>query len=267
MQLILASQKIFEIGNIMRQVAQVDSIRITELKSSASTNSDLIQATQNGQCSIGDLFWTQHQTSGRGRLNRNWIAPQGNISFSIVLPLPQIPKQIPLLNFVTALAVCDTIEQIHAIRTQIKWPNDILIHNLKVCGILGEIVDAKSAVVGVGLNLNSMQRDFPHELQSSITTLKDVCHTHIDFEFFLTHMSRNLKRRWDQFTLCALDVILAVSSRLAWVGQPIRITESASEIFDGTLLGLDDSGQLVTVSQSGCINSWIAGDVSLRRQS
>lgn len=264
--MIVASQKIFEIGNIMRQVAQVDSIRLIELQTSASTNSDLVHAVQNGQSSIGDLFWTQQQTSGRGRLNRKWIAPQGNLSFSIALPLPQIPKHIPILNFVTALAVCDTIEHIHAIRAQIKWPNDILIHNLKICGILGEIIDAKSAVVGVGLNLNSTRCAFPHELQTTITTLIDATRTHTDPRFFLEQFVHNLKLRWDQFSHRATDVITAVSTRLAWMGQPIRIIESTNQSTDGILLGLDDSGHLVTVTQNGCLNTWLAGDISLKEK-
>ena len=112
------------------------------------------------------VAYTYHQTNGRGRLGRTWEGSKDNIAFSILLK----PKKqdIAILSLLTGLAVSNAIDTY--IKTLIKWPNDIIINDKKVCGILAESIISNQIdayVVGIGININqtsfwigNAQRDF-----------------------------------------------------------------------------------------------------------
>jgi BirA family biotin operon repressor/biotin-[acetyl-CoA-carboxylase] ligase len=111
----------------------------------------------------GTIVVAQEQTGGRGRLGRKWISPPGSLSLSIILR--PTPIYLPRLIMVASLAASHSIETVTGLKTQIKWPNDILIRGKKVCGILvrselrGRGVDF--AVMGIGMNVNLHPSAFP----------------------------------------------------------------------------------------------------------
>src|SRR5205823_14962051 len=118
-----------------------------------------------------------------GRMNRRWISPGGGIWLSIILR-PKMPaKKSPLLGFVAALAVGDTIAQKTGLKSKVKWPNDILINHKKVCGILLDIAikggGIEYAVIGIGINANANIRkilqymDVSQESDVGVTSLKN----------------------------------------------------------------------------------------------
>ena len=105
------------------------------------------------------VIWAEEQTHGRGRFNRAWYSSPGkDLTFSILLPLEsRVSKLRHNITQITALSVARLLED-YGLKPHIKWPNDVLIHKKKVCGILCEIVELglkTYAVLGIGLNVNS----------------------------------------------------------------------------------------------------------------
>lgn len=124
----------------------------------------------------GTLIVAEQQTKGRGRLERNWESVHSkSILLSLILR-PEIPiQQTPQLTLLTAVAIAQTLEQFAIANVQIKWPNDILIENRKVAGILTELqaeADQVSAVIiGIGINVNEKAADFSKEISAKATSL------------------------------------------------------------------------------------------------
>jgi BirA family biotin operon repressor/biotin-[acetyl-CoA-carboxylase] ligase len=126
----------------------------------------------------GTLIIAERQSAGKGRLGREWFSPVGGIWLSIIL-YPQLPPSyIPRITLMSAVAVVKAIKVCTQIESQIKWPNDILISEKKVCGILTEMsaeLDMINwVVVGIGINVNIDHRKFPENIQANTISLKEV---------------------------------------------------------------------------------------------
>lgn len=158
------------------------------IESVDSTNTQAKLLAQQGATN-GTVVLAEHQTNGKGRLGRQWCSPKGaGLWFSILLR-PQIsPMQISGITLVTGLAVCKAIRKYTKLNALIKWPNDVIIGNKKLCGILTEM-SAKTdkidyVVVGVGINVNTLE--FDEEIAQKATSLKKETGKTINREEFLT---------------------------------------------------------------------------------
>lgn len=146
------------------------------------------------------VIWAEEQTAGRGRFTRIWTSAAGkDLTFSMLLPLNNMEKdRWPNIPQVAALAVAEIIER-HGLAAKIKWPNDVLVNQKKICGILCESVKRKgkyNAVLGIGVNVNSSQEalaDIPVPATSlsqelnTIVPLEPLCLNFIDVtvQYFL----------------------------------------------------------------------------------
>ncbi len=113
----------------------------------------------------------EEQTAGRGRLEREWSSPKSaGLYFSIILRPSFEQTQWPLITLMTAVAVNETLRDACAVETDIKWPNDVLAGDKKLCGILAETVETaagRAVVVGIGINLMN------HALQTDLAASCD----------------------------------------------------------------------------------------------
>jgi len=120
----------------------------------------------------GTVVIADTQTAGRGRLSRAWLSPEGSLAMSLILK-PSLDN-LPQLVMIASLAVVRAIKKVAGLKTQIKWPNDVLIKGKKVCGILmeneikGERVNF--AIIGIGINVNFDPSAFP-EISDIATSL------------------------------------------------------------------------------------------------
>src|SRR5690554_5559179 len=119
-----------------------------------------------------DIIIANEQLQGRGRSKRNWDTESGkDIAMSILLK-PKDIKSISLLSLLTSAAVYDVIKT-YSLDVKIKWPNDILVNNKKISGILLESVyklNFEAVIIGIGINVNST--NFPTEILNKATSLK-----------------------------------------------------------------------------------------------
>lgn len=129
---------------------------------------------------LGDLdsFIAETQSSGKGRNSKNWFSPKGGLWFSILIE--NFSDNEGALSLLCATATCEVLEG-HNLLTNIKWPNDIIFKGKKLGGILIEKVQGKF-IIGIGLNLNLSNSDFPIPLKDVVITSKDTLHKELDIE-------------------------------------------------------------------------------------
>jgi BirA family transcriptional regulator, biotin operon repressor / biotin---[acetyl-CoA-carboxylase] ligase len=108
----------------------------------------------------GAVAVTDHQTAGRGRLGRQWIAPPGSSILCSIALRPPADRPKPQLSLVGGVAVADTLERSLGLSVQIKWPNDVMVNRRKVAGVLAEARD-EAVVVGIGINVNQTRDELP----------------------------------------------------------------------------------------------------------
>jgi len=123
----------------------------------------------------GTVVVADMQTSGRGRRGRSWYSPRNQGIYMSGILRPVLPlKEISRISLVTAVAVAETFQEELNLPVCIKWPNDILINNKKIAGILAEVVTDMDGieyiVVGIGLNINNRLDDFPRDLRTLATS-------------------------------------------------------------------------------------------------
>jgi BirA family biotin operon repressor/biotin-[acetyl-CoA-carboxylase] ligase len=141
-----------------------------------STNDEMLRFGE-GEASSGTILFAETQSAGRGQFGRPWASANGlGLWFSILLRMEINDRVIPALSQFAAVAIIDALRSLGVNPVGIKAPNDVLIGELKVAGILVETRVGKNpfAVVGVGLNVNQRRDDFPPEIRSRAVSLSMV---------------------------------------------------------------------------------------------
>jgi BirA family biotin operon repressor/biotin-[acetyl-CoA-carboxylase] ligase len=158
--------------------------RLLHFSQLPSTNSYLKEKGTVGE-QEGLIVLADTQTMGRGRLDRKWFSPAGGLYFSVLLrPMTLHLKETPIITLTVGVAVASVLQSALGLTPQLKWPNDVLLANKKVAGILVESAfigqDIDYAVIGVGVNANTQVTEFPSEVQKTTTTLQEMLHRMID---------------------------------------------------------------------------------------
>jgi len=194
----------------------------------------------------GTVVITDNQIAGRGRQANKWISiPGKSLTFSIIIYPKELPSKINLYSLFAGLAITDCLIE-NNINAQLKWPNDILINNKKVGGILceskmnGGII--KSMVIGIGLNVNEDISEFPKDLHNNATSLKIESGKQYQLEVLLAnilnHLEQNFKNKKTKSQL------LDWEQRSAHLGQKV-IFHTGNETITGIFKGLSSAGQAI----------------------
>ena len=174
------------------------SPQILRFESLPSTNREAAGRAAQGAAE-GLCIVAAEQTAGRGRLQRQWISPKdAGLYFSIVLRPRFEQASWPLLTLMAAVAVHDALHEACAFETDIKWPNDILAGEKKLCGILAETVETslgRAVVVGIGINLTNLS--FPVELEAVATSVETCTGRPPDLEVVLDALLRSLAKHYE----------------------------------------------------------------------
>lgn len=239
--------------------------QIININSCPSTNTLLKEQLINGDSKVGTVLITKEQTHGRGRYDRIWVAPPGNLCFSLAVQTPQKAEKVYQLNLIAALSLVRTIRQLYYIDVKFKWPNDVIINNLKLAGILSEsVLQKNTAIIGIGLNLNSLPNNFPEDLRSTLTTLKHETGSMIDQKTFLNCFLEIFSQDLDVFFKEGLNAFQSeLHSCLAWKNTNVRIIESEDQQYLAKILHMDGDGFLLVATTAGEIRRVVAGDVRL----
>jgi BirA family biotin operon repressor/biotin-[acetyl-CoA-carboxylase] ligase len=244
--------------------------QILRFESLPSTNLEAARRAQEG-APEGVCVVAREQTAGRGRLQRNWVSPKdAGLYLSVILRPKLDPSIWPLLSLMAAVAVHDALLDSCHLETDIKWPNDILVDEKKLCGILTETVETSSgraAVVGIGINLTS--NSLPSELDRVATSIEAATGETPDGEALLDALLHTFARQYQVLQQPAgPDAIITRWSAHSSYGEgkPIQVTDS-NETFAGTTRGLERDGALRVETNAGEIRIVRAGDVASVRPS
>jgi BirA family transcriptional regulator, biotin operon repressor / biotin---[acetyl-CoA-carboxylase] ligase len=223
-----------------------------------STNRYLVDEAAAGSAS-GLVAVADEQSAGRGRLGRSWVAPAGaSLLASVLLDTGAPPEHRHLALVAAALAALDSVEEHCGFRPRVKWPNDLVVGDRKLAGLLAETAAGNSVVVGMGLNVD--WQSFPPEIAETATAcnLEGRPAPRADL---LVSWLRGLDRRLravDDGGPAALHADQIAAS--ATIGRRVRV-ERARDVLEGDALGLTELGHLVVMTGDGVEHTVSAGDV------
>lgn len=236
--------------------------RITRYDTIGSTNAEALALAHRGE--RGPLWIVaRRQTAGRGRRGRTWISDEGNLYATLLISEPAPPDRVAELSFVAALALADAVAELApglVRRLALKWPNDLLLDQRKLAGILieGETINRRLAVaIGIGVNCAHHPTDTAYPATSLAAA---GCAGTPDL--VLTALSRTMVGRlmqWQRgngFAAIRSDWL----ARAAQLGGEIRVVLGAEDCV-GRFAGIDETGRLVLHGRDGTIRTIAAGDV------
>ncbi|WP_440952547.1 biotin--[acetyl-CoA-carboxylase] ligase [Methanococcoides sp. FTZ1] len=202
----------------------------------------------------GTVVIAETQESGRGRKGDHWVSPKGGIWLSVILKPGILPAHAPRLTLMAGVAVANTMRQF-GIDASIKWPNDIVIGEKKVCGILTEM-DAEAdhigfVVIGIGINANVSVEELPEEFRGSSTSLSSVIGESINRAEFVRDLLRSLESEYMRFKIDGFDKILDDWTSLSnTIGRQVDVI-TPHKIVSGKAVGVTPDGALVVEDEEG----------------
>jgi BirA family biotin operon repressor/biotin-[acetyl-CoA-carboxylase] ligase len=233
-----------------------------------STNSKAYQLALNG-AGEGEVVISESQEKGRGRLGRQWFSPPFlNLYLSVILRPKIPPHQAPLITLMAAVATADAIRRFSGLLPLIKWPNDILLRDRKVAGLLNEIHSEMDrihfVILGIGVNLNMDEEKFLRETLSVATSLKIEMGQTVSRKGFLQSLLLELERWYSIFLEEGSAVVLeAWRDRACIKGREVKVT-SFGKTFVGTAIDVDSDGALILETGDGKQKRVMAGDIEYR---
>jgi BirA family biotin operon repressor/biotin-[acetyl-CoA-carboxylase] ligase len=241
--------------------------RLICFRETESTNMVAFRLAEEG-AEEGTVVVSEAQHHGKGRMGRRWESPPGvNLYCSLILCPPIFPMQAAQLTFLSAVAVARAISETTALQPEIKWPNDVLVGGRKVAGLLNEMSAETEKinfiVLGIGININMRQDQFPEDLRHPATSLaleagRDISRldvtrallTALDdfYDAYLAHGYDPIREEW--------------LSRCTMNGREVRVTFQNS-VQEGMVMGIDEDGALLIRLHDGRVERVMAGDVTM----
>lgn len=229
-----------------------------------STNTLLLNKRNNYNTN-GTVLFAEKQTKGRGRKDRNWYsAPDSNLTFSVLLTKDKfLFRNINFINLASSLSVAVSIENLYQLKTNLKWPNDVLISSKKTSGILIESSSQgnkiERVVIGIGVNVN--QNSFQGNFNYPPTSIRIELGKIVERERFLAEILNNLEEELEKIKTGKNNLLNEWRSRCDMIGEKIAIKEEDKEIY-GIFEDIDDEGFLLLKTKNK-IEKIHFGDVTL----
>ncbi|WP_186526190.1 biotin--[acetyl-CoA-carboxylase] ligase [Leekyejoonella antrihumi] len=252
-------------GGLLRQRLSTTTWHDTVVRSEVgSTNEELLIDPRPWRVLVAD-----HQTTGRGRLERSWVAPAGtSIAMSASMPLPQDAGRWGWVPLLVGVAVRRALLQLTDLELGLKWPNDVLAREQpgrewrKIAGILCNATGGSHpvVVVGVGLNVHQTAAELPVDTATSL----DLCGAHVSREDVVVAVLGALaevEKGWDTATWDD-----RYRSACVTLGQEVRIQLSEGEVARGPAVDIDRMGRLVLQTPSGLVPHAVGDVVHVRRE-
>ena len=234
-----------------------------------STNTEAAHQAKRG-ANEGLCVVAKQQTEGRGRHGRVWISPEdAGLYFSIVLRPKLEMRFLTLVPLMSAVAVFDVLQELYQLKPDIKWANDVLVNDKKICGILAETAETNlglAIIVGIGINLQSA--NFSPELREIATSIESETNQTPNLENLLEDLTDKLSNYyWILHTDDGANKI-----RQAWTRRSSYAFEREvsvileNEMIFGTTCGIEPNGALRVETDTGEIKIIHAGDVTKLRK-
>ena len=229
--------------------------KLIVLKSTDSTNNELKRLARDGEES-GTVICAYTQTAGRGRFGRQWKSDKGGLYFSIFLRADLPPSDIASITLASGYAVCLAIRKYTGLDAKIKWPNDIIIDNKKVCGILTEIAAQSDRldyiVTGIGINVNNSE--FPEEIKNKATSIFTETGKLTDKSIFFGKVLAYLDKVLTSFLISiSIDDMEDFKKLCATLDREVSV-QRGGNVITGKAVDITPKGELVIKTDDGEMN-------------
>ena len=257
----------------MGEEGNLDGFPITLLEETISTSEGAMEQAGNGAAAYSVVV-AETQTGGRGRLGKSWQSPPGTgIYCSIILQPDLCPEDLPKITLAAGLAAAKALEAVTKLSIGIKWPNDLILEERKLGGILCETAgmqrEARPVVIlGIGININSPRSVFPADLQDTATSLLIVTGSEHCRSDLLKAILLEVKKTVELFEREGFALILSEwRQRDVTLGRELSWVTMTGDVVKGVSMGSDDSGQLLIRDKRGRIHEVLSGDVNILKNS
>jgi BirA family biotin operon repressor/biotin-[acetyl-CoA-carboxylase] ligase len=225
--------------------------------STVSSTMDIARQKARNECPDFTVVIAGHQDQGRGRLNRSWHSAEGGLYLTIVLRPTISPVLSPRLGFAASLALVQTLRSLYGIDAMVKWPNDILVAERKVSGMLAEMEAETDRIkfinIGLGINVNND----PTPVEPSAISLRELLGRSISRKKLLAEFLDRLER---QVNPRHLETVLQKWKQYSnTIGRHVKII-THNETSEGTAVDVDDNGALILQLADGSYKKIIYGD-------
>jgi len=254
--------KVFDVERVRSLLVVGELVWSLRYEPVCTSTQDLARAAAGEGADQGLVVITGEQRAGRGRLGRTWLAPTGSaLLFSVVLRPPvDLVAQLPLM---AGVVVAGGIESATGARTNLKWPNDVLLNDRKLAGILLEHPAGSAVILGVGVNVSQS----PAQLPEAATSLRVGLGRTVERENLLAAILNDLGNAYERADREGVDwIVPAWRSRSRMLGRPVRVTREGATI-EGIAEDIAADGALLLRLQDGQRLSVVAGEVEQVRSS
>ena len=243
--------------------------RITVLETVDSTNNLAKRQALQG-APDGAIYLADEQTGGKGRLGRSFVSPPGcGIYLSVLLRPDCSPSALPHVTAMAAVATCNAIEAACGVRPGIKWTNDLILGEKKIVGILTELSaewesgTLESLVIGIGINCNHRESDFPEELREKAGSIAMVTGHSVNRNHLAAKLIENLYTLSQGLFRDKAQWMAQYAADCITLGRQVQIIRGDS-IRHGVATGIDENGALLVRYDNGESGIVFSGEVSVR---
>jgi BirA family transcriptional regulator, biotin operon repressor / biotin---[acetyl-CoA-carboxylase] ligase len=221
-----------------------------------STNAALVRLSKEGAIE-GTVVIADAQREGRGRLGKPWFSPPGvNLYLSVLLKPPIRLNEARFFALIGSLAIADAVEA-QGVKAQVKWPNDVLVNDKKIAGVLAEVQThdgrVEQVVLGMGVNLNidrlSMDRVFG-DVAAGATSVREATGRTIDRTAFAARLLESLEQRYFDFLAHGKRPLLKEWRSRSFLGRRVTVREEDMHV-EGVAIDLDEEGCLLVNLDDG----------------
>lgn len=242
--------------------------KIYVFKEVMSTNT-IAKFFAENQSNNGIVIISEKQTNAKGRSGKPWVSPIGGVWLSIVLNPNVDQTKLPLITLATGVAVDNTFKRLGIENAEIKWPNDLLINDKKVCGILIESIAkfnaVESVIVGVGINVNIDMDQLPEDLREGSTSLKNETGKEFDENLVIKIFLEEFEKIFGMFINEEYETILKLWRKNAYtIGKIVEVKKPFSKPFDAYVVGINKDGVLVVEKMDGTLEKVISGECIIK---
>ena len=277
---------IHDFANIVQEIGQGDTeyIKASEISkelntkyigknlyvyNEVSSTNTLAKFLAMNDVENGSVVISEKQTNARGRSGKAWESPIGGVWLSVILHPHVDYSKLPLITLATGVAVAKALERIGVKDAEIKWPNDIMIHDKKVCGILTEAVTQfntiENIIIGVGIDVNMDITNFPDELQAGTTTIADELGEKADENTLIRVFLEEFEKIGEVFLEDGIEDILKEWRKRSYtIGKIVEVRAPFNKYYDAYVLGIGKEGALIVEKIDGTLEKVISGECIIK---
>lgn len=231
----------------------------------SSTNDRAYELAEAGEPE-GALVIAESQTHGKGRIGRKWVSPKGTGIYMSLIVRPDVETdEIPTITLIAAAGIISALKRVYGLEAKMKWPNDVLVNDKKVCGILTEIKaqpdQVEFLVLGIGINVNTPASKLPPEG----TSIKIECGHSVDRLELARSVLEEFESDYSKFNKEGFAALRKECKDCSsTLGKKVKVVEHHRSV-KGQAVDIDEKGALIIRTDSGQKKRIFSGDVMMAR--